>query len=156
MVKPGFTLIELLISVAIGGLLLGAALVSYRGMSAKQQVKQAGIGFTSDLKSFRQKAAAGQKPDQCSGSDTLTGYRVSYVDTNTYSVKAVCQINNPAATNIDLPNEVVFSASFNPVQIFFPVLGGQVTGAQTIILEKDPYQYQVIIEAFGVIRGEML
>lgn len=154
--KSGFTLIELLISVAIGGVLLGAAIASFRGLGTKQQVKQAGIGFTSDLKSFQQKAAAGQKPDQCSGTDTLTGYRVRYVDTNTYSVKAVCQINNPTATNVDLPNEVVFSASFNPVQIVFPVLGGQVTGAQTIILEKDTYRYQVMIETFGVIRGEML
>lgn len=154
--KRGFTLIELLISVVIGGVLIGAAIASFRGLGTKQQVKQAGISFVSDLKSYQQKAQAGQKPDQCSGSDTLTGYRVSYGDTNTYSVKAVCQINNPAATNVDLPNAVVFSTAFNPVQIFFPVLGGQVTGAQTILVEKDPYQYQIIIEASGVIRGEML
>ena len=150
----GFTLIELLISVAISGILISAALASYRGMSAKQQAKQAGIGLVSDLKNYQQKALAGQKPSVCTVA--LQGYQVTYVDSNSYSVKALCPPGGPAATEVSLPNEVVFSAAFNPVQIVFPVLGGQVTGAQTIIVEKDPYQYQVTIEASGVIRGEML
>lgn len=151
--KRGFTLIELLISVAISGVLISAALASYRGMSAKQQVKQAGIGFTSDLKSFRQKAAAGQKPSDCVGQ--LSGYRSRKINNEIfYRMRPECSTSSPAEKTINLPEGITFqTGTFN---IFFPVLGGQVTGAQTIILEKDPYQYQVIIEAFGVIRGEML
>jgi hypothetical protein len=73
---------------------------------------------------------------------------VAYVD-------ALFETGRRAGGNqANLSGEAVFATGiFN---LFFPVLGGQVTGAQTIIVEKDPYQYQVTIEASGVIRGEML
>lgn len=152
--KSGFTLIELLIAVTIGGVLIGAALAAYRGMGAKQQVKQAGISFRSDLKSYQQKALAGQKPEECTGS--LDGYQVSGIDSNSFSVTAVCPAGAPVATEFDLPGEVVFEAAFNPAEIFFPVLAGAVDGAQTIVLTQGDYSYQVVVEASGVIRGEML
>jgi prepilin-type N-terminal cleavage/methylation domain-containing protein len=155
-VRSGFTLIELLISITIGGLLVGGAIVSYRSVGIKQKVKQAGIGFQTDLKNYQQKALAGQKPNLCSGSDNLIGYRVNYVDSNTYSIKAVCRINNPAAIEVDLPQGVVFFTPFNPSQIFFPVLKSETSGAQTIILSSSNYRYQVVIEPSGVIRGQML
>jgi len=150
----GFTLIELLVSVAISGILIGAALASYRGMSAKQQVKQAGISLVTDLKSFQQKASAGQKPSDCVGQ--LSGYRVIKIaseDTN-YRMQPVCTTSSPAEKTINLPEGITFQT--DTFDLFFPVLGGLVTGAQTIIVEKDSYRYQVTIEAFGVIRGEML
>ena len=149
----GFTLIELLVSVAIGGVLIGAALASYRGMGTKQQVKQAGISLAADLKSYQQKALAGQKPSECTAA--LQGYQVTYVDSNSYSVTAVCA-GAPSASEFDLPGEVIFQTAFNPGEIFFPVLSGAVDGAQTLVLTQGDYSYQVVVEAAGVIRGEML
>lgn len=150
----GFTLVELMIAVVISGLLFGGALAAYRGLSARQVVKQAGISFASDLKNYQQKALAGQKPEECLGS--LDGYEVSGIDSNSFSVTAVCTAGAPVATDFDLPGEVIFQAAFNPGEIFFPSLGSQVTGAQTIVLTKDSYSYQVVIEPLGVIRGQML
>lgn len=152
--KRGFTLIELLIAVVISGILIGAAMAAYRGQGAKQKVKQAGVSFQTNLKSYQQKALAGQKPEECTGS--LDGYQVSGIDSNSFSVTAVCQTGAPVATEFDLPGEVVFQAAFNPAEIFFPVLSGAVDGAQTIVLTQGDYSYQVVVEASGVIRGEML
>lgn len=154
--KRGFTLIELLITVVIGGVLIAGAIAAYRGLGTKQKVKQAGISFQTDLKSYQQKALSGQKPIECGGGDTLSGYGISYVNAETYSVQAVCRTNNPAATQVSLPTDVVFAAAFNPAQIFFPVLKSQAVGAQTITLTLSGQSYQVVIENSGVIRGQML
>jgi prepilin-type N-terminal cleavage/methylation domain-containing protein len=154
----GFTLIELMITVAIGGILISAAIAAYRGLGEKQKVKQAGVSFQTNLKSYQQKALAGQKPAECDSDDTLTGYQVEYVDDQTYSVKAICAINDPAAANIALAEGVSFAVVFNPVQIFFPVLRSEAVGAQTITITSTDsnYSYQVEIESSGVIRGQML
>lgn len=143
-----------MITVVISSVLLTGALAAYRGLGAKQLVKQAGVSFQTDLKSYQQKALAGQKPEECLGS--LDGYEVSGIDSNSFSVTAVCTAGAPVATDFDLPGEVIFQAAFNPGEIFFPVLTAGVDGAQTIVLQKDTYQYQVTVEASGVIRGEIL
>ena len=152
----GFTIIELMITVVISGILISGALVSYRGLGTKQLVKQAGISFQTNLKSYQQKALAGAKPAECGPGDTLEGYRVSYLDSNSFSLAAVCTIAVPLATEINLPDGVEFQAAFDPIDIFFPVLASVISGAQTIVLTKDIYSYQVIIEPSGVIRGEFI
>ena len=152
----GFTLVELMITVVISGLLFSGALTAYRGLSARQVVKQAGISFQTDLKSYQQKALAGTKPIACVAGDTIAGYQVSYVDEDSYSVVAVCSLGLPAVAEVNLPQGVEFQVAFNPGDIFFPVLVANITGAQTIVLTKDTYSYQVIIEPSGVIRGQML
>ena len=154
--KQGFTLIELLITIVIGGIMLSGGLAAYRGLGTRQQVKQAGVSFQTDLKSYQQKALAGIKPAECLVGETLSGYQVSYIDASHYSVGARCSQSEPAAATVSLPNLVVFALAFNPVDIFFPVLQGQVAGAQTITLTKTSYQYSVVIEPSGVIRGQML
>jgi len=155
-VKPGFTIIELMITVVIGALLITGAMVAYRGLGARQSVKQVGISFQTDLKSYQQKALTGTKPSACEASDTIEGYRISNVDNDTFSVVAVCGSGSPESIEFNLPEGVEFQAAFNPNDIFFPVLTAEVTGAQTIVLTKDNYRYQVIIEPSGVIRGQML
>lgn len=154
--RNGFTLIELMVSVAIGGILISAAIAAYRGMADKQKVKQAGISFQTNLKSIQEKALSGQKPIECDSSDRLVGYQVEYIDTKTYSVKAVCEVSSPEAVNISLSDSVSFNSGFNPGQILFPVLRSEVEGAQTITLSSGSYSYQVVIENSGVIRGQML
>ena len=143
-----------MITVVISSVLLTGALAAYRGLGAKQLVKQAGVSWQTDLKSYQQKALAGTKPVACDANDTLEGYQVSHIDNDSFSVAAVCSIASPEATEFNLPQGVEFQAVFS--DIFFPVLSSEVTGAQTIVLIKNPYSYQVILEPSGVIRGQML
>lgn len=152
----GFTIIELLITVVIGGILIAGAIAAYRGLGTKQKVKQAGISFQTDLKNYQQKALAGQKPIECGGSDRLAGYQINYIDNTSYSIQAICAINEPEAAIIELAEDVIFSEAFNPAQIFFPVLKSEAQGAQTITLTLSDFSYEVVIESSGVIRGQML
>ncbi len=85
----------------------------------------------------------------------LLGYRVSYVDSNTYAMKPICQPDTAAATEVDLLENVTFVASSFP-PINFLVLQAGVENAQTITLTHDSLNYQVTIESKGVITGGML
>lgn len=152
--KPGFTLIELLVAVAIGGVLLTGALAAYRGMSSRQAVKQAGISFVADTKSIQKQAASGSKPAGCAG--TLNGYQLSYISATSFSVAALCSLAAPDPQTVVLPQTVEFSQAFNPAAITFSVLASEIAGAQTIILTNGTDDYQIMIEASGVIRGQML
>lgn len=152
----GFTMIELLISVVIGGILLNALLASYRGIGKKQTVKQAGISFQTDLKSYQQKALTGTKPVECDASETLIGYKIEYIDSRSYRVKALCSVSEIELGVVNLPETVSFSSAFNPGVIVFPVLNPAVIGSQTIELTNSAYQYEVVLEPSGVIRGQML
>lgn len=156
MKQRGFTIIELMITIVIGGILIAGGVAAYRGLGDRQSVKQAGLSFQTDLKSYQQKALSGQKPAVCGGSDRLTGYQVSYVDEQTYSVEAICELTDVEPTEVSLPDPVTFSAAFAPAQIFFPVLHSSVTGAQSITLEASVYSYQVTIEPSGAIHGQSL
>ena len=149
---PGFTVIELLVAVVISGLLVVSGLVSYKSLGEKQKVKQAGTSFQTNLKLIQQKALAGEKPTIC-GSNSLSGYNVSRQSSGSYAVEAICPGADPGQTIVDVEGGVEFSDSFD---IFFPVLQGQVIGAQSIDLSLDSYTYQVVVESSGVIRGQML
>lgn len=151
--KRGFTLIELMIAVVLTGLLVNGGLAAYRGVGERQKVKQAGISFQTNLKSYQQKALAGEKPDACADPDTLSGYRVMRISLTSYSVRAICDTAVPAAVAVNLDEGIKFSSNFN---VFFPVLGGPVTGATAITLQNADasYNYQVTVESLGVIRGE--
>jgi len=55
MKKPaGFTLIEILVTVVISGILFGGGIAAFRGIGARQNLKQAGIEFQSNLRAFQQ------------------------------------------------------------------------------------------------------
>jgi len=150
----GFTLIELLVAVAIGGILFSGGLAAYRGIGEKQTVKQAGITFQSKLRLWQQKALAGEKPVDCTG--TFEGYEVGYSSISSYTVTAVCRISDADSNTVNLIEGVSFSSSFSPSIIIFPVLKSELTGAQTITLTNGTFSYEVEIESTGVIRGEML
>ena len=152
--RRGFTLIELMIAVVLTGLLVNGALVAYRGLGERQKVKQAGMSFQTDLKSYQQKAAAGEKPAVCTDTDRLIGYRVKRINTVSYSVTADCEVADPLGVTVNLPAGVNFKVGVS-FDLFFPVLSGAVTGATTITLENGAYSYLVTIESSGVIRGEV-
>ncbi len=151
----GFTFIELMVTVTIGLILVAGGLAAYRGAGAREEVKQAGYSFQTNLKAFQQKALSGEKPVGCLGS--LEGYRVEADPLLTkYTVKAECTIVDGPETEFELSDEVVFDAAF--LDIVFYVLKSEVVGAQTITLNSGDasYSYEVIVELGGVIRGGML
>ncbi len=151
----GFTLIELIVTVTIGLILVASSLVAYRGMGEKESVKQEGISFQTNLRSFQQKAVATEKPVGCEG--FFQGYRVVVdADLDKYSVTAECATSNGDTTDFELSNGVEFSGAFSDI-IFYP-LSAELLGAQTITLlsQDGSYTYQVIIEEAGVIRGGLL
>lgn len=153
MKKPaGFTLIEILVTVVISGILFGVGIAAFRGIGARQNLKQAGNEFQSNLRLIQEKTLSSQKPAGCI---VLLGYRVSYVDSNTYAMKPICQPDTAAATEVDLLENVTFVASSFP-PINFLVLQAGVENAQTITLTHDSLNYQVTIESKGVITGGML
>jgi len=155
MKKPaGFTLIEILVTVVISGILFGGGIAAFRGIGARQNLKQAGIEFQSNLRSFQQKALSSEKPSDCSG--TLDGFRVQFdPDLTSYSVKAECSTNDGLEIEFSLTEGVKFTSEFS--DMVFYTLKAEVEGApQTITLTNGSLQYQVIIESSGVIRGGML
>lgn len=152
MEKPaGFTLIEILVTVVISGILFGGGIAAYRGIGARQNLKQAGIEFQSNLRLIQEKTLSSQKPDGC---DVLLGYKVSYIGVNTYSMQPICQNGAVIITNVDLLEGVNFTADFG--EISFLVLQAGVEDKTIILTNSDGLQFQVTIESKGVITGGML
>jgi len=146
----GFTLIEILVTVVISGILFGGGIAAYRGIGARQNLKQAGSEFQSNLRLIQEKNLSSKKPDGC---DVLHGYKVNYVDNNTYSMQAICENGVVMTTNIDLLENVSFVSAFSTINFF--VLRAEIEGAQTIKLQSNSLEYWVNIESKGVITGAM-
>ena len=149
--RGGFTLIEILVAVMIGAVLFSGGLAAYRGIGEKQEVKQAGVSFQTNLRLFQKKALAGEKPVGCTGS--LIGFRVSWDDVDSYIMQADCQTTDPISNPIDLGENITFIGSFD---VFFPVLRAQVTGAGVITLTNGTFSYAVTVSPNGVIEGSLL
>jgi|APSaa5957512622_1039677.scaffolds.fasta_scaffold08112_6 prepilin-type N-terminal cleavage/methylation domain-containing protein len=156
-IKPaqGFTLIELMITVAIGIVMVGGGLAAYRGAGEREEVKLAGLGFQTNLKSFQQKAFAGEKPVGCLG--TLEDFRIEVgAGLGSYIVKAECSLVDGPETEFELIQGVEFDAIFS--DLIFYTLKSEIGGAQTIVINsaEGNYTYEITVEASGVIQGELL
>jgi len=148
--NQGFTLIELIVAVAIGAVLIAGGMAAYKGVGEKQNLKQAGLEFKTNLTSTQKKALSGEKPSGCTGS--LESFEVDYVSESEYSVQANCSVFSPEAEGVSLPEEVSFSAPFSTIT--FPVLSAGLSGGQTIVISSDSFSYQVVVEPSGVIEGD--
>ena len=152
MTKPaGFTLIEILVTVMISGILFGGGIAAFRGIGARQNLKQAGIEFQSNLRLIQEKTLSSQKPVGC---DVLLGYEVNYIDDKTYSMKPICQGGAVITTDVDLLEGVSFTADFGKISFF--VLQAGVEDKTIILTNSGGLEFQIIIESSGVIRGGML
>ena len=138
----------------LSAILFSGGIAAYRGIGARQNLKQAGAEFQSNLRLIQEKTLSSQKPAGC---DVLLGYEVSYVDNidkNTYSMQPICKNGVVMTTNIELLENVSFVSAFSTVNFF--VLRAELEGAQTIKLQSNSLEYWVNIESKGVIRGGML
>lgn len=137
-------------------ILFGGGLAAFRGVEAKQNLKQAGIEFQSNLRLIQEKTLSSKKPAECSvdPSDKLLGYKVSYVNANTYAMQPICKNGGGIVTNIILPDGISFTADFGEISFF--VLQAEVNDKTIILENSDGLQYEVMIENKGVIKGVML
>ena len=153
----GFTLIEMMVVITISGILVAGGLAAYKGISEKENLKQAGLTLESNLKLAARRAQAGEKPENCSGN--LTSFSVSAVgsDVTKYQVQAKCSTGDATAVEYVLGDGVEFQSVINPPIDFWPLRNG-VTGGQTLTLTtiSGSFSYQVVVEASGVIRGGLL
>ncbi len=158
MKKPaGFTLIETLVVIIISGILFSGGIAAYKGIGARQDLKQAGITFQSNLRSFQQKALSSEKPSGCEGK--IEGYRVrSDPGLDRYFVKAECSTSDGTETEFKLTEGVVFTGEFSDDIVFY-TLKAEITGAQTIKFKSgsggSTLEYEVIIQPSGIITGKM-
>jgi len=158
--SAGFTFIEILVAVVISGILFGGGIAAFRGIGARQNLKQAGIEFQSNLRLIQEKTLSSKKPAGC---DVLLEYEVSYVDNidkNTYSMKPICQPDTLTATPVVLLENVTFETSFSPISFLVLQAGvvlneGLGVEEKTIKLQSGTLEYWVTIESKGVIKGEM-
>lgn len=153
----GFTLIEMMVVITISGILVAGGLAAYKGISEKENLKQAGLTMESNLKLAARRAQAGDKPENCGGS--LTSFSVSAVggDNTKYQIQALCSSASAAAVEYVLGDGVEFQQVL-PTPIEFLPLRNGVIGGQTITLTttSGAFSYQVIVESSGVIRGNLL
>jgi len=152
----GFTLIEMMVVIAISGILVAGGLAAYKGISEKENLKQAGLTLESNLKLAARRAQAGEKPADCSGS--LTSFTVSAGTDNTkYQVQAKCSAGDATAVEYVLGDGVEFQSVITTSIDFWPLRNG-VTGGQTLTLTttSGSFSYQVIVENSGVMRGGLL
>lgn len=159
MVKArGFSLIELMIVMVISGVLMAGGIAAYRSLGGKQQVKQAGITFQTNLRLFQGKALAGEKPSDCTPVNKLLYYKVMWESSTSYSVEPICTGSaGTTAVIYDLDDEIEFlNPPWSEIKFYNQI--NHVDGNQTIQLVKTgtttPY-YKVTIANSGVISGEM-
>jgi len=152
----GFSLIELVVVAVISGVLMTGGIAAYRSIGNRQQVKQAGISFQTNLRLFQGKALAGEKPIDCTAANKLSYYKVEYVLENKYSVQPICAGKTPTAVSYDLDEGISFNLPWTEIKFYNQE--SHIEGGQTIQLVKTgtiaPY-YEVTIDNSGVISGEM-
>lgn len=155
MEKPaGFTLIEILVTVVISGVLFGVGIAAFRGIGARQNLKQAGGEFISNLRLIQEKTLSSQKPGGC---NVLLGYEVSYFDGNTYLIQPICQNGGGIVTPVYLPDGISFAADFGMISFFILQAGVDAEKIITLTSDNNPsLQFQVTVKLMGVITGEML
>lgn len=153
----GFSLIELMVVTVISGVLMAGGIAAYRSIGGKQQVKQAGITFQTNLRLFQGKALAGEKPDICAAANKLLYYEVKWISATSYSVKPICSGKATTAVSYDLDEGISFKPGWTDEKKFFNQ-ESHIEGVQAIQLVKtgteSPY-YEVTIESSGVISGAM-
>lgn len=148
----GYTLVEILVSLSIISILFGAGYLSYRDFSRKQYLNSFTEKLKSDLILAREKAIAGEKPEECTGS--LNGYNFGFYG-DSYQIVAVCS-NDTLIKSVEIPSDLEVTApATNP--ILFKVLnkGTNLTGLDQVVTIKQTStnkQDIILIRVSGEIR----
>lgn len=155
MTRRGFTIIELVVSVVIILLMVGLLVAGYNNYSSNQTLIQAANTFQSNIRGVRTNALSGLKPEGCDmPGDTLLGYRITILTTDTYKSSAVCIIDGVetvVGTEImyTLPNSVTFVSIYNPFTFY--TAGQGVTPNRTIKLQGVSKTVSVNVSDQGVV-----
>lgn len=90
--EAGYTLIEILVAITIASLLFGIGYVSFREFSRRQALAATSRSLKGDLRLTQELALSGKKPT--SGCNTLDGYNFRVSAPSSYTIGAVCGVNN--------------------------------------------------------------
>ncbi len=142
--KKGFTIIELLVTMGVILLLGGGVVAAFNNFNENQRVKQAALGFKSNLRFAQNKALSGEKPSGCG---TLVGYTVSFA-ASSYTIQAQCDSGLVGATITTLfPSGVSFVPVPSPFT--FAVLTGRIASDTTITLSGLNKTYSLTVSGSG-------
>lgn len=107
--KHGFTIIELLVVLSIMMILSGIGFAGFYTYSRSQAVEQTAQDIKLQIEKAKFSALSQVKPESCSDSTTLTGYRFR-ISGNTYIVAAYCSgVEQDIEVN-NLPSNLIFSS----------------------------------------------
>jgi len=126
----GFTLIELLVTITIITLLFSIGVAQYNKFNRRQILVKSKDELVSNLRLAQSKSLAAEKPTACT--DTLSGYKVKFTDSQNYKIVAVCGNEIDVKADITLPTGVSKQAGN---EIFFRVLSQGSPADATLTLQ---------------------
>lgn len=127
----GLSLIEIILTLSLMMLLSWQGLIYYNKFNRKQQVKQSALNLVSVLKRAQNNALIGDSP--CTGTDSLSGYRVVYDSANQYHVVPVCNgVDDASSKTYTLNTATAFAAL--PASFMFNSLIGDITAATDVTI----------------------
>lgn len=140
--KKGFTLLELLIVLVITSSFLAFGYTRYRDFARRQEISIAKREIISDMRQAQKNAIIGNKPAGCSA--PLKGYVFDITSAGPpakYSIYSLCE-GSPThfeENAVTLGNDIVLSASIDPI-LFKPLaLGTDIPSGSTAVLTiKNP------------------
>jgi prepilin-type N-terminal cleavage/methylation domain-containing protein len=149
--RRGYTFIELLVAISIMGIISTVGIASFVNYNDKQVME----GTASDVANFyilaRQRAISQVKPDQCSTTDSLSGYRVVLnTSTSTYQLSVVCGASSYIVEQKKLPSNVTFVTT-SPTTVFFNVPNANVDTQKTVSIYGYGKTKKVVIDPSGSI-----
>lgn len=141
----GFTLIELLVVITVMGLIFGIGIPSFVTYKNIQSLQTAELGVVTTLQQAKSQAESQVKPVSCSALQSLDGYQVQILSTQTYQLGFVCSGVYTGGSVINLPATIVFTFSSYPQTFFFKTQHNGVTrSGNTITIQNQPGNTQTI------------
>lgn len=124
----GFTLIEVILTIAIMSIIAGTSYTALVKFNSQQSLNSAYENFKNNL-NFAKSNASSQVTN-CSSTQTLVGYQMSFSDSDTYKIDSVCQVSSgpPELRNARTSNLTDITISYTKPTILFQVISGEVQG----------------------------
>lgn len=138
--NSGFTLMEIMITIVVISIMFSVGVASYISFNNTQLSKSALSNLKNDLRSIESNTNSGVKPIVC-GANIFTGYKVVYIDKNSYKSQIICNAPHDDRTFI-LPTGIEFyDSSFSGFQ-FLTLSRG--VDSQTVITLKNTKNFKCV------------
>lgn len=123
----GFTLIEIILTIGIIAIIAGSSYVALIHFSRGQSLNSAYGVLKNNLNLA--KSLASSQVTNCTSSQILVGYQMTFPTSNTYRIDSVCQVSSGSrelrnARSPTLPSGITIASTHSP--ILFLVISGEV------------------------------